>query len=333
MPDVARPQPTTVLTALGFSPRVGHIYERMLRQSGRELPWVAAAVLLTPDELVTQVGPLIEHRIVRIEDGRVYIERPSQALARLIREQGEAAARAHKQLAALSGAVQFVAADAARPAEGDVHDVVPLDGEVSSGGQPAVLIGGLIAESKGDLAWLRPDQWRLPREDAMVEIIRELVASGRRSRAIYPLHVVNEAPDVIRTRAAAGEQIRLLPDVPTRMFVIGSTHAVLPEQLGFVDEPRMLIRQHGIVEALNMLFDMMWERATPVPELEHRESQTDLRRFLLQQLAAGALDEQIARKLGISLRTVRRRVADLMSELGADSRFQAGVEAVRRGWI
>ena len=26
-------------------------------------------------------------------------------------------------------------------------------------------------------------------------------------------------------------------------------------------------------------------------------------------------------------------VADLMDELGADSRFQAGVEAVRRGWV
>ena len=44
-------------------------------------------------------------------------------------------------------------------------------------------------------------------------------------------------------------------------------------------------------------------------------------------------DEQIARALGMSVRTVRRRVADLMDELGADSRFQAGVEAVRRGWI
>ena len=41
----------------------------------------------------------------------------------------------------------------------------------------------------------------------------------------------------------------------------------------------------------------------------------------------------IARKLGISLRTVRRRMAELMSDLGADTRFQAGVEAVRRGWL
>jgi DNA-binding NarL/FixJ family response regulator len=55
--------------------------------------------------------------------------------------------------------------------------------------------------------------------------------------------------------------------------------------------------------------------------------------LLLLELAGGAKDEQIARALGMSVRTVRRRVADLMDELGADSRFQAGVEAVRRGWI
>ena len=50
-------------------------------------------------------------------------------------------------------------------------------------------------------------------------------------------------------------------------------------------------------------------------------------------LARGAKDEQIARSLDLSLRTVRRRVAELMASLGADSRFQAGVEAVRHGWL
>jgi DNA-binding NarL/FixJ family response regulator len=76
----------------------------------------------------------------------------------------------------------------------------------------------------------------------------------------------------------------------------------------------------------------MWDRAAPVPDLGGG-SLSDLRRFLLEQLAAGQVDEQIAVRLGIGLRTVRRRVADLMTELGADTRFQAGVEAARRGWI
>ena len=54
---------------------------------------------------------------------------------------------------------------------------------------------------------------------------------------------------------------------------------------------------------------------------------------LLALMAAGLKDEVVARQLGLSLRTVRRRIARLMDELGADTRFQAGIEAARRGWL
>jgi len=164
-------------------------------------------------------------------------------------------------------------------------------------------------------------------------VVRDLIASGRRSRAIYPVTALTEAPATLIARAEVGEQIRVLPELPTRMFIIGNTHAVLPEPLGFADEPRSLVRQRGLVEALTLLFELLWERAAPVPSLDRGEPRPDLRRFLLQQLASGAQDEQIARTLGISLRTVRRRVSDVMTEVGADTRFQAGVEAARRGWI
>jgi DNA-binding CsgD family transcriptional regulator len=220
-----------------------------------------------------------------------------------------------------------------RPGAGEVDEVHPIDGELTSGGNPLRLLTHIIAESRGDLLWLRPDAWRMPRESAMVEVISAAVASGRRSRAIYPVVAMREAPEVLRARADAGEQVRLLSDLPTRLMVIGTTHAVVPEPLGFADEPRLLVRQRALVEALTLLFELLWERAAPVPELEGAEARPDLRRFILQMLAAGRKDEQIARSLGLSLRTVRRRVADLMADLGCDSRFQAGVEAARRGWI
>lgn len=328
-----RSEPTSALAALGFSPSVERIYEQVLRHSGQRLGFVAAAMLRSPEQLTTDLEPLLARHIVRVVDDRVHVEPPAQALARLIVELSKVASHAHAELTALASAVPLLAAHAARPAEGEVHDVLPIDGEVSSGGDPRPLIAALIRQSKGDLCWLRPDQWRVHRESQMLEVVRELVASGRRSRAIYPVRVLREAPEIVRARAEVGEQIRVLPEVPTRMFIIGTTHAVVPEPLGFFDEPRTLVRQQGIVEAMGLLFEMMWERASPVPELEQRDGRPDLRAFLLRQLATGAQDEQIARQLGLSLRTVRRRVADLMSELGADSRFQAGVEAVRRGWL
>jgi DNA-binding NarL/FixJ family response regulator len=44
-------------------------------------------------------------------------------------------------------------------------------------------------------------------------------------------------------------------------------------------------------------------------------------------------DEAISRHLGWSYRTTRRRIAALLHTLGADTRFQAGLHAARRGWL
>ncbi|MFF8729062.1 hypothetical protein ACF073_21570 [Streptomyces sp. NPDC015171] len=41
----------------------------------------------------------------------------------------------------------------------------------------------------------------------------------------------------------------------------------------------------------------------------------------------------IARRLGVSLRTCRKHIADLFQELGADSRFQAGYLTAARALL
>ena len=276
----------------------------------------------------------MDRGIVWVEDARMFVAMPADAVGRFIEAAAENAAVAQAQLRDIAAAVPFITGSNVRPAAGAVHGVTPLDGEVSSGGDPVPLLATLIRQSRGDLLWLRPDQFRRPGEDKMADIIGDVARRGRRSRAIYPVRALTEARETLQRRAAVGEQIRMLPDVPTRMLVIGSTHAVLPEPLGFVDEPRTLTRQAGLVQALTLWFELMWERAVPFADDDDGDAlRPDLRRFLLEQLATGAQDEQIARRLGVSLRTVRRRVAELMTELGSESRFQLGVEAVRRGWL
>jgi DNA-binding NarL/FixJ family response regulator len=54
---------------------------------------------------------------------------------------------------------------------------------------------------------------------------------------------------------------------------------------------------------------------------------------VLQLLTTGLKDEAIARQLGTSMRTTRRRIASLLATLGVATRFQAGVEAARRGLL
>ncbi len=329
-----RATPTTLMTALGLAPQTERLYERVLRQSGRDLPLVAEVLSLSIEALIRDLGPLLEHGIARIEQGRLFVETPPEIIGRRLTETAAGAAMAHARLRELTAAVPFLSGPhGGRPFSGEVGDVKPLDGEVSTGGQRTRLVAELIRRSPGDLCWLRPDQFRDPEEDEAGEAVRDVLASGRRSRAIYPVRALTEARATLVHRAAMGEEIRVLPQLPTRMLIVGTSHVMLPEPLGYFDEPRSLTRQRGLVEAMIFWFDLMWSRATPVPDLDRDDVRPDMRQFLLQQLATGAQDEQIARRLGVSLRTVRRRVAEMMTELGADSRFQAGAEAVRRGWI
>ena len=59
----------------------------------------------------------------------------------------------------------------------------------------------------------------------------------------------------------------------------------------------------------------------------------DRMREVVTLLARGLKDDAIARRLGVSVRTVRRLISATIDDLQADSRFQAGVVAVQRGWV
>ncbi|WP_459800585.1 helix-turn-helix domain-containing protein [Herbidospora sp. RD11066] len=56
-------------------------------------------------------------------------------------------------------------------------------------------------------------------------------------------------------------------------------------------------------------------------------------RLVLVQLLSGATDQAASNRLGISARTYSRRVSELLDHMGVQSRFQAGAEANRRGWV
>jgi DNA-binding NarL/FixJ family response regulator len=54
---------------------------------------------------------------------------------------------------------------------------------------------------------------------------------------------------------------------------------------------------------------------------------------VLQRVAAGASNEEIARELGWSRASIKRRVQHIFDQLGVMTRAQAAAEAVRRGLI
>jgi DNA-binding NarL/FixJ family response regulator len=92
----------------------------------------------------------------------------------------------------------------------------------------------------------------------------------------------------------------------------------------------VLIREPMIVSAFTALFDRAYARGLPIVG-DAQEADSDLR--LVRLLGLGLKDESIARYLGCSLRTVRRRVAHLMDVHGAQTRFQLGVAAAREDLV
>jgi DNA-binding Lrp family transcriptional regulator len=321
------------LSVLGFSTAQEELYRVLLRNSGSTLAEIADLVAALPLEAIREeVRRLAALGLVSLRGETVVALPPAEALRRLIDEETQRLESVGEQLESLSRLLPALNAEhlTSQAPRGE-----PVTVEVLAADDVVDLIRTQWRTASGDMLWLRPDQWRNPLIAAVSDAwVRELVRSGRRSRAIYPARVLEEAPDVVRLRADAGEHVRILADMPLRMAVLGDDAAIIGRREDDSGEGALVLRHELMIRSLRLLFETLWDKAMAVPGLDgqDREGASD-RALLLDQLAGGAKDEQIARALGLSLRTVRRRVADLLDELGAESRFQAGVEAVRRGWV
>jgi DNA-binding NarL/FixJ family response regulator len=163
-------------------------------------------------------------------------------------------------------------------------------------------------------------------------------AGGRvRCRSIYAAPAMDDpvARRIIRACAEAGEQARLLPQVPMKMKLADRTTALLPLTATGMSGA-LLVRAPVIIAALREYFELLWERAVPLtprrpPAPSERLSAAQ--QAVLERMAQGWQDELIARETGMSVTTVRRHIAAIMRRLGVSSRFAAGVAAVRRGWL
>ena len=140
------------------------------------------------------------------------------------------------------------------------------------------------------------------------------------------------AGEVLQARAEAGETTRVIDRLPFTLLIADTTAALLDlTTYDSCGSGSLLIRERRMVVALAALADTFWGLALPT-SLGNTglDSQTG---YVLSLLAVGATDSAIAAQTGLSLRTIERRVKALLEQLGATTRFQAGVQAARRGWI
>ncbi|WP_405587486.1 LuxR C-terminal-related transcriptional regulator [Streptomyces sp. NBC_01190] len=173
-----------------------------------------------------------------------------------------------------------------------------------------------------------------------LKIDGEMVARGIKMRAIYG-QSIDSAPrqrKYLSELTELGVEVRLAPQVPFDLIIADSHSALLaanPEDPAYA---LIVVRGAALVRSYVALYEDCWLRAAPhaaksVSAFGPGSELTEQHRTTMRLLANGLTDERIARKLGVSLRTVSRLVSEIMRYLQADSRFQAGVLAAAHGLI
>ncbi|GGI45736.1 sugar-specific transcriptional regulator TrmB/DNA-binding CsgD family transcriptional regulator [Agromyces flavus] len=261
---------------------------------------------------------------------RVVASPPSVALRPMLLERERRLTEAHEALVHLSdlyreGAAQRTAAD--------VVDVVL--------GPEAVVqrIGQLQASAERQVsAFVLEDVALLSGADNTEEDLA--LARGVRYRVVVETAVLQRPGfvDVVRDLEPLGEEVRVRPTLPTRLFIADESLALLP--MYSHGERRvsgaLLVHPSGLLDLVLAMFEEAWRDA---PRLlaaygEVREPEEGaIDRKLLSLLLLGLTDAAAGAQLGLSVRTVQRRVSELMERAGVTTRIQLGAEAVRRAWV
>ncbi|MGW3043589.1 LuxR C-terminal-related transcriptional regulator [Kitasatospora sp. NPDC001159] len=143
------------------------------------------------------------------------------------------------------------------------------------------------------------------------------------------------AVDLLANLYLPQTEVRVTETDLREVLIVDGRGALVRSGAGRAGGDAVNVNDPAVVRALDLLFAGAWSRARPLdrhlslsPRLD-----SDQTRSVLKMLRGGHTDEVAAQELNVSLRTYRRHVAEIMRELGANSRFQAGFRAVELGLL
>ena len=161
------------------------------------------------------------------------------------------------------------------------------------------------------------------------------IAAGVEFRMLYDAQHASDqwGSYSIEQSVRAGEQARVRQTVPLKMMHVDDTVALVTiDHTGA--QGALHIESPALLTLLAEWFDAMWSAPDTTPiSGKVPDELTPARQKVLTLLASGLTDESIANHTGTAVRTVRRHVSAILEILQVDSRFAAGVAAVRRGWL
>jgi sugar-specific transcriptional regulator TrmB/DNA-binding CsgD family transcriptional regulator len=320
-----------MLEALGLDEAHSAVYRAVLHLHAASAAEVAVATG-TPVGQARMIFDELERRGLLARQAsradRVVASPPAMVLRPLLLEQERNLARAREAVADLS---DLYRESAGHRNAADVVDVVL--------GPDALRqhISQLQAAATREVRVLVLSDVALMTSEENVEEERALLR-GVRYRVIVEGGVLERPGYLSLAREAAGygEEIRALPRLPTRMLIADDELALLP--MSSLGERRasggLLVHPSGLLDLVTAIFEEYWSAATEfLPEAETTRAQDGIDRDLLKLLLLGLTDAAVAAQLGISLRTVQRRISELLDIAGVSTRIQLGAEAVRRSWV
>ncbi|MFD7642968.1 helix-turn-helix domain-containing protein [Kitasatospora sp. NPDC059795] len=153
------------------------------------------------------------------------------------------------------------------------------------------------------------------------------IGRGTATRTIYHASTRYHQPtrDYVATLSAVGWQFRTLDEPYTRLMIFDRRVAVIPA----VDDMSLaaFVHDQSVIEFLTEeVFERSWGRALEfdgertVPQ----EVVSRLRQTIIDLLLSGTNHRVIARRLGISERTLARHIAEMREEYNVESLFQLG---------
>ncbi|WP_338898172.1 LuxR C-terminal-related transcriptional regulator [Streptomyces sp. TG1A-60] len=193
--------------------------------------------------------------------------------------------------------------------------------------QVRAVVADLAARSRTEILTAQPGGGRA--EGSLKEAAprdRDALGRGIRLRVLCQ-HTARFSPGTssyIDHMTELGAQVRTLDDHFSRLLVFDAETAIISlpaNPLGAV-----VVREPHVVAFIVETYERLWLTADPcaVAPGARAEVAGDVRQAIVRLLVEGLTDASIATRLGMSVRTCRRHIADMMEELGAQSRFQAG---------
>lgn len=311
------------LDVLGIGREGEELYRHVLRTPGLSLAAHVARLGWTDYEADHALEQLRARRLVRTTDlGELHADHPRAALERVLNAEEARLATRRQDLARVRDAIDQFAAD--HRAGQNATDTRQPEREGVDASDLISVHEHLAASTSG---LIRAAYLSVPEDPALFPAVRQLIDGGRTQRGLYLPDAVEVGAAPIEGWARAGEEQRVAAVVPSQFVCFGDDVALATTDWGKSGGDHVVLRDPMVVAAFVELFDRLWTGAAPM------QSAAEDQHALIELMQQGLKDEAIARVLGVSLRTVRRRIASLMEEHGVETRFQLALALAERGGL